>query len=276
MNVSFDKQMKSLEREVLMKSIDLDDEIDDFKFELNDFQSEEEIIAVAPKCVRCNLCVEVCPVEAIEPANSFRIAKITPNCVKCEICVQTCPITAIRVINNSVEFDTTDEDTIEYNLVNNSRPHRIIQMNDIAIDYEKFEDLGESIEFCPTGALTAEFKEYFEENNIETEIELEEDKLYPIINDKLCIGCGACLNTSKGDFIHLDRFVGPLIHVRDLEVDQDLCVNCFLCEENCPVEAIKLVDEKVVLDNDKCIRCISCTSHCPVGALELVDKEEYQ
>ncbi len=42
-------------------------------------------------------------------------------------------------------------------------------------------------------------------------------------------------------------------------------------KENCPVEAIYLDEEKVVLDNDKCIRCINCTSHCPVGALNFVE-----
>ena len=57
MNVSFIKQMKNLEREVLLKSVELDDDGDDFQFELDDFKTEEEIIAVAPKCVRCNTCV---------------------------------------------------------------------------------------------------------------------------------------------------------------------------------------------------------------------------
>ena len=34
MNVSFIKQMEDLEREVLLKSVDLDDDSDDFQFEL--------------------------------------------------------------------------------------------------------------------------------------------------------------------------------------------------------------------------------------------------
>ena len=51
MKVSFVKQMKSLEREVLLKSVELDDDGDDFKFELDSFSADEEIIAVGPKCV---------------------------------------------------------------------------------------------------------------------------------------------------------------------------------------------------------------------------------
>lgn len=271
MDVSFDKDMKSLEREVLMKSIDLDDNIKEFTFELNDFHSEEEIIAVAPKCCRCNMCVEVCPVNAIEKASSYKIAKITDDCVKCELCVQTCPITAIKVIDNNVLFDTTEDEIIEYNLAANSRPHRIVRMKDISIDYSKCEDGGDCSEFCPTGALKSEFKEYFEEHKLETGIELLDDTLYPVLNKKLCIGCGACVETCDGDYISLERIIGPVIHIRNLKINQDICVNCYLCEENCPVEAIKLEDGEVVLDDDKCIRCIVCTDHCPVGALKLVD-----
>ena len=109
MKVSFIKQMKNLEREVLLKSVELDDDGDDFQFELDDFSTQEEIIAVAPKCVRCNTCVGECPVNAIVPANIFRLAKITDKCVKCEICVQTCPVSAIKLIKNVVTYNADDE-----------------------------------------------------------------------------------------------------------------------------------------------------------------------
>ena len=69
MNVSFIKQMKNLEREVLLKSVELDDDGDDFEFELDNFSTEQEIIAVAPKCVRCNTCVGQCPVNEIGRAH---------------------------------------------------------------------------------------------------------------------------------------------------------------------------------------------------------------
>ena len=117
MKVSFVKQVKNLEREVLLKSVELDDDGDDFQFELDKFTAEEEIFAVSPRCVRCNTCVGECPVNAIEPANIFRMAKITDKCVKCEICVQTCPVSAIKLINNTVSYDPEDErDVIEYDL----------------------------------------------------------------------------------------------------------------------------------------------------------------
>lgn len=272
MNISFDKQISSLEREILLKSVEIHDSGDDFQFELNKFFSQKEIIAIAPRCIRCNMCVDQCPVDAIEPANIFKIAKITPDCVKCEICVQTCPVSAIKLIDNKVSYNHDEGDeAIEYNLASISRPHRVVRMNDIFIDYSDLANYDNCAKFCPTDAFTLEFKSYFEELGIDVDIELEDDVLYPVINKKLCIGCGACVQFCENDAVKLDRTIGPIVHTKNLEINQDECVNCYLCEENCPVEAIWLDEEKVVLNNDKCIRCINCTSHCPVGALNFVE-----
>lgn len=272
MNISFDKKISSLEREILLKSVEIHDSGDDFQFELNKFFSQKEIIAIAPRCIRCNMCVDQCPVDAIEPANIFKIAKITPDCVKCEICVQTCPVSAIKLIDNKVSYNHDEGDeAIEYNLASISRPHRVVRMNDISIDYSDLANYDNCAKFCPTDAFTLEFKSYFEELGIDVDIELEDDVLYPVINKKLCIGCGACVQFCENDSVKLDRTIGPIVHTKNLEINQDECVNCYLCEENCPVEAIWLDEEKVVLNNDKCIRCINCTSHCPVGALNFVE-----
>lgn len=272
MNISFDKQISSLEREILLKSVEIHDSGDDFQFELNKFFSQKEIIAIAPRCIRCNMCVDQCPVDAIEPANIFKIAKITHDCVKCEICVQTCPVSAIKLIDNKVSYNHDEgDDAIEYNLASISRPHRVVRMNDIFIDYSDLANYDNCAKFCPTDAFTLEFKSYFEELGIDVDIELEDDVLYPVINKKLCIGCGACVQFCENDSVKLDRTIGPIVHTKNLEINQDECVNCYLCEENCPVEAIWLDEEKVVLNNDKCIRCINCTSHCPVGALNFVE-----
>ncbi|MBQ2653871.1 MAG: 4Fe-4S binding protein [Methanobrevibacter sp.] len=275
MNVTFQKQMKNLEREVLLKSVDLDDDGDDFQFELDDFSSNEEIIAIAPRCVRCNTCVSECPVGAIEPANIFRIAKITDKCVKCEICVQTCPVSAIKLIDNTVIYNHEDEnDFMEYKLSNVSCSHRVVRMNDISINYSVDNNWDDCANLCPTNAFTLEFKEFFEELGIDLGIDLKDDVLYPHINEKMCIGCSACVEISQNkEAIDLDRYIGPIVHSRNLDINHEACVNCYLCEENCPTGAIELVDGEVVLDDDKCIRCIECTYHCPVGALKRVDIE---
>ncbi len=42
MNISFDKQISSLEREILLKSVEIHDSGDDFQFELNKFFSQKK------------------------------------------------------------------------------------------------------------------------------------------------------------------------------------------------------------------------------------------
>ena len=52
------------------------------------------------------------------------------------------------------------------------------------------------------------------------------------------------------------------------------CISCRLCESNCPVNAINMVNGKAVIDQSKCIRCGICVdgngddfAGCPVDAI---------
>ena len=92
MDVTFKKKKEVLEGEVALKSRDLEGSQEGFKGEIEDCAFADKFITISPECVRCNLCVEECPVNAISDSTSSRTAKIMDNCVKCEICAQTCPI----------------------------------------------------------------------------------------------------------------------------------------------------------------------------------------
>lgn len=48
----------------------------------------------------------------------------------------------------------------------------------------------------------------------------------------------------------------------------DRCIKCGACIASCPVEAISMVNGKVVIDENKCISCGTCAAVCPVGAPE--------
>lgn len=52
-------------------------------------------------------------------------------------------------------------------------------------------------------------------------------------------------------------------------VDPDKCLGCFCCVEVCPQNALKVVNEKVVVDEDECDECGACTEVCPNDAIRL-------
>ena len=51
-------------------------------------------------------------------------------------------------------------------------------------------------------------------------------------------------------------------------VNEDLCVGCGVCVDECPVGAITLKeDQKAVINEDECIRCGRCHEVCPEEAV---------
>jgi len=247
MDITFKKKKEALESQVTLKSLDLEEKPEDFHPEIDACSLEDKFITISPECVRCNLCFEECPVDAIQEATSNRQARILDNCVKCEICAQTCPVAAIHVIEST---SMVDED-VEFKLQEVKVPHRKLRMEQISVDPEKCKSHSICTRFCPTGAVT-----------------VEEGEIAQIDQDA-CVGCGACASVCPEDAITLKRYLGPVIKTKNLLIDQDTCVQCQVCEENCPVDAIKAGDDLVTLDEDKCILCEVCSTKCPVGALKL-------
>ena len=51
-------------------------------------------------------------------------------------------------------------------------------------------------------------------------------------------------------------------------VNQDLCVGCGVCVDECPTEAITQdQSSKAIINDDKCIRCGKCHDVCPEEAV---------
>jgi ferredoxin len=50
-------------------------------------------------------------------------------------------------------------------------------------------------------------------------------------------------------------------------VDEVACNGCGTCVEECPVDAIIMIDEKARIDMDNCIRCGICHDACPEDAV---------
>jgi ferredoxin len=48
----------------------------------------------------------------------------------------------------------------------------------------------------------------------------------------------------------------------------DACTSCDLCEKNCPVDAIEMMEGKPVWVKDRCVHCLACIHRCPVRAIQ--------
>jgi len=53
------------------------------------------------------------------------------------------------------------------------------------------------------------------------------------------------------------------------KVDKEKCTGCESCIEECPSEAIKMVDDKAEVDVDTCVDCGVCVDACPAEAINM-------
>ena len=52
----------------------------------------------------------------------------------------------------------------------------------------------------------------------------------------------------------------------------DSCIGCKLCEKKCPVNAIKIIDDKPVWVKEKCTLCLGCIHRCPKFSIDYKEK----
>jgi len=53
------------------------------------------------------------------------------------------------------------------------------------------------------------------------------------------------------------------------KVDKEKCTGCESCVEECPSEAITMVDEKAEINLDACVDCGACVDVCSVEAISM-------
>jgi len=51
-------------------------------------------------------------------------------------------------------------------------------------------------------------------------------------------------------------------------VDENECIGCEICVDECPVNAISMENGKAKIDMKKCIRCQKCHEICPKNAIK--------
>ena len=53
------------------------------------------------------------------------------------------------------------------------------------------------------------------------------------------------------------------------KVDENKCTGCESCVEECPSEAIKMVNDKAEINVETCVDCGVCVDACPVEAISM-------
>jgi ferredoxin len=91
----------------------------------------------------------------------------------------------------------------------------------------------------------------------------------------ICCCCGCCCGVLRT----VKEYPKPaeiIASAFTAEADSELCSGCGTCIERCQMDALKRVDDRIILDKDRCIGCGLCISTCPTGALELKKKPDDQ
>jgi len=52
-------------------------------------------------------------------------------------------------------------------------------------------------------------------------------------------------------------------------VDQEKCSGCAECVDSCPLDAIKMENEKAIVDDSTCGDCGACVDACPNEAISV-------
>lgn len=82
----------------------------------------------------------------------------------------------------------------------------------------------------------------------------------------ICNCCGCCCEAIQG-YKRLGYI--PKINSNYAPVVNDNCTACGVCQQKCPVDAIKIVDKKTVVKRDQCIGCGVCQRFCPSKAIKM-------
>jgi polyferredoxin len=71
-------------------------------------------------------------------------------------------------------------------------------------------------------------------------------------------------------FMVIGSKIGSLLHIKRLRLyaDKDACINCHICDKNCPMSLSVAGKVKTgVMDDSECILCGACVDNCPKKAI---------
>ena len=90
----------------------------------------------------------------------------------------------------------------------------------------------------------------------------------------ICMCCGCCCGLIKT--LKTMEKPAQVAHTNFYSrIVADECIACGLCEERCPMVAIRMEGDTAVVDRDRCIGCGVCVGTCNVAAVKLQQKSEH-
>lgn len=91
----------------------------------------------------------------------------------------------------------------------------------------------------------------------------------------LCMCCGCCCGL-LGALKTMEK-PAYVVHTNFYsQIMADECIGCGLCEERCPMGAIRMEADTAVVNRDRCIGCGVCVGSCNVDAVKLLHKSEHE
>ncbi len=75
-------------------------------------------------------------------------------------------------------------------------------------------------------------------------------------------------NSSNPVKSFLGKIVSGILKTRPV-LNKKMCVGCGVCKNICPAKAIVIKNGKAVIDRKKCIRCFCCQEFCPKSAMKV-------
>ena len=59
------------------------------------------------------------------------------------------------------------------------------------------------------------------------------------------------------------------------KIDNNKCIRCKRCIQNCGWSVYSWGGDKVNIDTNKCVKCLRCYHYCPVEAIDIVDNPTF-
>jgi 4Fe-4S ferredoxin len=242
----------------------------------------------AEKCLGCGLCIDICK----NLRNAIELAYPTENPGKTEIILKAeqcsaCGWCAINCPFGALEFKINGEKVAVERWL----------LQEVKVHLEKCMCCGRCEEVCPRGAIEVDGKMKIvtrectycglcEDPCPTGAIRVDPTKRKVEIDASSCIRCGACEQFCPTGVIKISCLdcllcLGETTHAEKkshlrvesaVNVDNDKCIYCGVCELSCPTKAIKITkpfEGHISIKTAKCPKdCTICIDFCLCGAIE--------